>query len=233
MSRLIRIFAVCLDNLFLFQNKQGRCPILVICPNIPDFTLSFDFRFAECDINNIRLSEVISHNPSPIQGLQFLSKAPKRISDELKAFADNAKADILRDVPNNLRQVGEEIVHSEIDESLTELKDNMDSEKTLQTITIHFQKATNNIHLLPELGEKLGTLIVENGDKAINIAELLASKLRHARPYIDSMKENGDEVKEKAPGIIEKLGEKVATFKERIAGVFGQALDTFSQALGK
>ena len=46
MSRLIRIFTVCLVNLFsipIFEilNKQGRCPNLAICPNIPDFTLKF------------------------------------------------------------------------------------------------------------------------------------------------------------------------------------------------
>ena len=45
MSRLIRIFTVCLFNSFfipIFEilNKQGRCPNLAVCPNIPDFTLS-------------------------------------------------------------------------------------------------------------------------------------------------------------------------------------------------
>ena len=44
MSRLIRIFNVCLANLFfipIFEiwNKQGRCPNLAGCPSIPDFTL--------------------------------------------------------------------------------------------------------------------------------------------------------------------------------------------------
>ena len=45
MSRLIRIFTVCLVNLFFIlifeiQIKQGRCPNLAVRPNIPDFTLS-------------------------------------------------------------------------------------------------------------------------------------------------------------------------------------------------
>ena len=43
MSRLIRIFTVCLVNLFFItiierRNKQGDCPNLAVCPNIPDFT---------------------------------------------------------------------------------------------------------------------------------------------------------------------------------------------------
>ena len=41
MSRLIRVFTVLFVNLFsipLFEirNKQGRCPNLAVCPNIPD-----------------------------------------------------------------------------------------------------------------------------------------------------------------------------------------------------
>ena len=44
MSRLIRIFTVCLVNLFFIPiielwNKQSGCPNLAVCPNIPDFTL--------------------------------------------------------------------------------------------------------------------------------------------------------------------------------------------------
>ena len=44
MSRLIRIFTVCLVNWFsipIFElwNKQGRCPNLAVCLKIPDFTL--------------------------------------------------------------------------------------------------------------------------------------------------------------------------------------------------
>ena len=44
MSRLFRILTVCLVNLFfipIFEilNKQGRCPNLAVCLNIPDFTL--------------------------------------------------------------------------------------------------------------------------------------------------------------------------------------------------
>ena len=44
MSRLIRIFTVCLVNLFFIPiikigNKQGRCPNLADRPNLPDFTL--------------------------------------------------------------------------------------------------------------------------------------------------------------------------------------------------
>ena len=43
-SRLIRIFTVCLINLifnpiFEIWNKQGRCPNLAVCPTIPDSTL--------------------------------------------------------------------------------------------------------------------------------------------------------------------------------------------------
>ena len=44
MSRLIRIFTVCLVNLFFIPitelwNKEGGCPNLAVCPSIPDFTL--------------------------------------------------------------------------------------------------------------------------------------------------------------------------------------------------
>ena len=44
MSRLIRIFTVCLVNLFFIpifeiRNKQGRCPNLADRPNLPYFTL--------------------------------------------------------------------------------------------------------------------------------------------------------------------------------------------------
>ena len=44
MSRLIRISIVCSVNLFFIPiielwNKQGGCPNLAVCPNIPDFTL--------------------------------------------------------------------------------------------------------------------------------------------------------------------------------------------------
>ena len=179
------------------------------------------------------MSEVLTHKPSPIQGLQFLSSAPKKVTAELKDFADNARADILRDVPDNLRGKGEEIVHSEIDESMAELEGNMNTEKTLQTITIHIQKAANNVHLLPDLGEKLATLIVQNGERAVNIAELLGNRLRGARPYIDSVKENGEKVKGKAPGIMTRFGNTVAAFKDRVVGVFNTALDTFQEVLSK
>ena len=44
MSRIIRIFTVCLVILFFIpiielRNKQGNCPNLAVCPNIPDFTI--------------------------------------------------------------------------------------------------------------------------------------------------------------------------------------------------
>ena len=44
MSRLIRIFTVCLVILFYISiielcNKQGGCPNLAVCPNIPDSTV--------------------------------------------------------------------------------------------------------------------------------------------------------------------------------------------------
>ena len=48
MSRLIRIFTVCLVNLLFIPiikiwNKKGRCPNLADCPNLPDFTLFYFF----------------------------------------------------------------------------------------------------------------------------------------------------------------------------------------------
>ena len=46
-SGLVRIFSVCLVNLFLIPiievwNKQGRCPNLGDYPNLPDFTLKIN-----------------------------------------------------------------------------------------------------------------------------------------------------------------------------------------------
>ena len=109
----------------------------------------------------------------------------------------------------------------------------MDTEKTLQTITIHIQKAANNVHFLPDLGDKLATLIVENGDRAVNIAELLANKLRGARPYVDTVKDNGKKIKDKTPGIMTRFGNTVSAFKDRVVGVFNTALDTFQEVLSK
>ena len=45
MSRLIRIFTVCVVYLFIIsiielRNKQGGSPNLAVFPNIPDFTLN-------------------------------------------------------------------------------------------------------------------------------------------------------------------------------------------------
>ena len=44
MSDIIWNFTVCLVNRFFIpiieiRNKQGRCPNLAVCPNIPDFTI--------------------------------------------------------------------------------------------------------------------------------------------------------------------------------------------------
>ena len=46
-SRLIRIFTVCIVDLSFIPiiqklKKQGRCPNLADCPNIPDFTLTYE-----------------------------------------------------------------------------------------------------------------------------------------------------------------------------------------------
>ena len=53
MSRLIRFFSVCLVDLFFIptfgiRNKQGRCPNLEDCPNLPNFTLPVMGNFNHC-----------------------------------------------------------------------------------------------------------------------------------------------------------------------------------------
>ena len=63
MSPLIKIFTVYLVNLFFIpifeiRNKQGHCPNLAICLNIPDFTL-LSARF-ECCVKVISIKNVQS-----------------------------------------------------------------------------------------------------------------------------------------------------------------------------
>ena len=51
MSRLIRIFTVCLVSLFVFiqilkyETNKGRCPNLADCPNLPNLTLNLALSF--------------------------------------------------------------------------------------------------------------------------------------------------------------------------------------------
>jgi hypothetical protein len=64
------------------------------------------------------------------------------------------------DVPETLREEGEAIMHAEVDQSLQDLKENMQTEKALQKLSLHVQKAADNVKNLPDVGDKLGTIIV-------------------------------------------------------------------------
>jgi len=48
----------------------------------------------------------------------------------------------------------------EVDASLRDLHENMDTETALQAISLHVQKAADNVHKLPSIGERVGTIIV-------------------------------------------------------------------------
>lgn len=63
-------------------------------------------------------------------------------------------------VPETLRQQSEAIMHSEVDQSLKDLSDNINTEKTLKTISLHVQKAADNVQDLPKLGDKVTTIII-------------------------------------------------------------------------
>lgn len=67
---------------------------------------------------------------------------------------------LLSGVPETLRQQSEAIMQSEVDQSLKDLTDNINTEKALQTISLHMQKAADNVHELPKLGDKVTTIII-------------------------------------------------------------------------
>jgi len=54
------------------------------------------YRLLECDIDGPPLSELVSHAPSPIQGLQFLSQSPRGVDEGMRKFASKARTDILQ-----------------------------------------------------------------------------------------------------------------------------------------
>lgn len=67
-------------------------------------------------------------------------------------------------------------MHSEVDQSLEDLNENMNTERALQKISLHVQKAADNVKNLPDVGEKLGTIII--GEAGLN------SALRHSKSCI-------------------------------------------------
>jgi hypothetical protein len=67
----------------------------------------------------------------------------------------------------------------------------------------------------------------ENEDHAINLAELLARRLKSSRPFLESINHNGARVIEQMPSVLDKVGERVKVFKEKVSGVFNKVLDTF------
>ncbi|XP_060566486.1 uncharacterized protein LOC132725397 [Ruditapes philippinarum] len=206
----------CVENVTLLEKHCLDC-MMDRCSN----------RMSECHIDGPPLSEVINHSPSPIQGLQFLSNSPRVVNEGMKKFAKRARTDILKDVPETLREEGEAIMHAEVDQSLQDLKENMQTEKALQKLSLHVQKAADNVKNLPDVGDKLGTIIVENEDHAINLAELLARRLKSSRPFLESINHNGARVIEQMPSVLDKVGERVKVFKEKVSGVFNKVLDTF------
>ena len=78
MSRLIRIFTVCLVNLIFIPiikiwNKQGRCPNLADRPNLPDFTLSKNVLYADhWHIQVSQWTSCTSSAPLPPDNLRHL-----------------------------------------------------------------------------------------------------------------------------------------------------------------
>ncbi|WAQ94868.1 hypothetical protein MAR_007339, partial [Mya arenaria] len=117
-------------------------------------------RRQECHIEGPPLSEMINHDPSPVQGLQFLSQGPRDVTTGMKNFANRARTDILQGVPEALRKESEAIMQIEVEQSLRDLNDNIDTDKALRTISLHVQKAADNVHKLPNIGEKVGSIIV-------------------------------------------------------------------------
>jgi len=63
-------------------------------------------------------------------------------------------------IPEALREESEKIMELEVDASLRDLHENMDTETALQAISLHVQKAADNVHKLPSIGERVGTIIV-------------------------------------------------------------------------
>lgn len=51
-------------------------------------------------------------------------------------------------------------MHTEVDQSLQDLSENMNTERALQKLSLHVQKAADNVNKLPNVGDKLGTIIV-------------------------------------------------------------------------
>ncbi|XP_045169740.2 uncharacterized protein LOC123532383 [Mercenaria mercenaria] len=210
----------CVENVTLLEKHCLDC-MMDRCSN----------RMSECHIDGPPLSEVINHSPSPIQGLQFLSKSPRVVDEGMKNFANKARTDILKDVPETLREQSEAIMHSEVDQSLQDLNENMNTERALQKLSLHVQKAAENVNKLPDVGDKLGTIIVENEDHAINLAELLARRLKSSRPFLESINHNGARVIEQMPSVLDKVGERVQVFKQKVSGVFNKVLDTFHRVM--
>lgn len=73
----------------------------------------------------------------------------------------------------------------------------------------------------------------ENEDHAINLAELLARKLKDSRPFLDSISHNGARVMDQMPEVIDQVGERVKVFKKKMSGVFNKVLNTFQKVMGK
>lgn len=217
---LVEYARECMENVTMLERYCLDC-MMDRCSN----------RMSECNIVGPPISELINHRPSPIQGVQFLSQSPRTVDAGMREFANKARTDILKGVPETLREKGEAIMHAEVDQSLQDLNENMNTERALQKISVHVQKAADNVNKLPEVGDKLGTIIIENEDHAINLAELLARRLKDSRPFLESINHNGARVMEQMPAVIDEVGERVHVFKEKVAGVFNKVLNTFHRVM--
>ncbi|KAL4222138.1 hypothetical protein ACF0H5_018178 [Mactra antiquata] len=216
---LVEYARECVENITMLEKYCLDC-MMDRCGN----------RMSECHIKGPPLSETINHDPSPIRGLQFL-KSPKQVDEHMRNFANKARTDILQGVPETLREQSEAIMHAEVDQSLSDLNENINAERAIQKISLHVQKAADNVNKLPEVGERLGTIIIENEDHAVNLAELLARRLKKARPFLQSMNHNGGRVMEQMPGVIDQVGERVKEFKSKVSGVFNKVLNTFQKVM--
>ena len=89
MSRLIRIFTVCLVILFIpmneLRNKQSGCLNLAVCPNIPVFTLPYLFQNMPNESERVppfsaEKQTALNKNNSPVVSAVGL---PNGVDDEL------------------------------------------------------------------------------------------------------------------------------------------------------
>ncbi|XP_052245681.1 uncharacterized protein LOC127854659 [Dreissena polymorpha] len=74
-------------------------------------------------------------------------------------------------------------------------------------------------------------VITDNEDQAVNLAQVLANRLKESRPLLDSIGHNGARIMEKMPDVISEVGDKIVDFKAKVAGVFNRVVGTFQRVM--